>query len=622
MMPAVLAETEETRYGRFLDIRLMARFLGYATPYKGWIAFALLLLPLTSLFQLTQPLVIQRAVDQHLATGDLDGFGLVLTLYAGLVALQFIGGYLQSTVNALLGQRVIRDLRRDLFAHLLVMDADFFSRNASGRLTNRITNDTEAVSQMVSAGLINLIGDVLLLIGIAIGMVYLSPRLSLVSLGAMPFILLGTVLVTRTMRRVQRDGRLIQARMAGRLTEEVEGREVIRLFHGQAASRADFDDLNGDYLKTVLKSNFLEAFQFSFIETASTVVVAFLFWYGGVLKAEGTVTIGVMVAFIDYIRRLFFPIRDLSGKYTTMQAAMTALERIFGLLDTPPAITDGPETVSLPASKRMRGDIAYENITFDYGQGPVLRGVNCHIEPGERVAVVGPTGAGKTSLIKLLNRTYEPQQGRVKIDGVPIRRIPLARLRRLVGMVQQETFLFAGTIADNIGLHDADISRERIRQAATDTGALEFIETLPKGFDTLLAERGVNLSVGQRQLLGITRVLAFDPDILVMDEATSSVDTISERLIQKAMDRLLAGRTAVIIAHRLSTILHSDRIFVLSHGQIAESGTHTELLAKEGLYARLYALQFQEENGTLPSEPESTPRGPRHRISATGHSRR
>ena len=602
MMPAVLAETEETRYGRVVDARLLARFFGYAKPYAGWIAVALLLLPLSSLFQLTQPLVIRWAVDNHLATGVEEGFGLVLAVYAGLVALQFVSGYLQAMINALLGQRVVRDLRRDLFAHLLAMDAGFFSRNASGRLTNRITSDTEAVSQMVSSGLISLIGDLLMLIGIAAGMVHLSPRLSLITLGAMPFILWGTVLVTRRMRQVQRQGRLLQARMAGRLTEDVEGREVLRLFHGQAASRARFDDLNRGYFDSALQSNFLEAFQFSFIEAASTVVVAFLFWYGGILRGEGAVSIGVMVAFIDYIRRLFFPIRDLSGKYTTMQAAMTALERIFDLLDTPPAIVDPPGMTATPDPGPVRGAVRFAAVDFDYGQGPVLQGVDLRIAPGERVAVVGPTGAGKSTLVKLLNRTHEPRRGRVEIDGVAVREIPLARLRRMVGMVQQETFLFAGTVAENIGLHDPEISRERIHRAAADTGAIAFIRELPEGFDTRLAERGANLSAGQRQLLGITRVLAFDPGILVMDEATSSVDTISERLIQVAMDRLLAGRTALVIAHRLSTILHSDRILVLSHGHIAEAGSHAELLARGGLYARLYALQFQEGEGGAAAE--------------------
>ena len=596
MMSHDLAESEETRYGSFFDItpyRLLRRFFRYAHPYHLWVGLALLLLPVGTLLQLLPPLLIQKAVDQHLLPGQWQGFSWLLTLFLGLIVGQFVMGYVQTVINTLIGQRIVRDLRRALFAHLLCMDAAFFARNASGRLTNRISNDTEAVNQMVSAGMINLVGDLLLLVGIAGSMVLLSPQLSLITLLAMPIIVIGTNMVTRRMRTIQRQGRVLQSRMAGRMTEEVEGRDTLQLFYCHENNKTDFDQMNQGYLETALKSNFLEALQFSFIDVASTFVIALMFWYGGFLQSQEGVSIGVMVAFIDYIRRLFFPIRDISGKFTTMQAAVTALERIFILLDTPTAISDATPTVSLPPV--IRGEIQFHHVTLDYGNGPVLHGINCHIRPGERVAIVGPTGAGKTSLIKLLNRTYEPQQGWVEIDGLAIHHLPLAQLRRLVGVVQQETFLFAGTIADNINLGDSEISLEQVQRAAEDTGASHFINQLPLGFNTPLAERGANLSGGQRQLLGITRVLAFNPRILVMDEATSSVDTISERLIQEAMLRLLEQRTAVIIAHRLSTILHADRILVISHGRIVEEGRHDTLLKNNGLYARLYALQFQGE---------------------------
>ncbi|MEO5364071.1 MAG: ABC transporter ATP-binding protein/permease [Magnetococcus sp. DMHC-8] len=594
MMPPVLAETEETRDGNFFNAepyRLLWRFFRHARPYRAWVILALLLLPVSTLLQLWQPLLIQQAVDRHLLPAQPDGFSGLLALFLLLIIGQFVVGYGQTVLNTLLGQRVVRDMRRELFAHLLAMDAAFFARNSSGRLTNRISNDTEAVSQMVSAGMINLVGDLLLLLGIAVGMVMLSPRLSLITLLAMPVIVLGTLFITRKMRTVQREGRLLQARMAGHLTEEVEGRETVRLFHCQANNRATFDRMNRAYLNTALESNFYEALQFSFIDTTSTVVVALLFWYGGAMRDGSDLSIGVIVAFIDYIRRLFFPIREISGKFTTMQSAITALERIFALLDTPSAIAD--TGAAIPPPQPIRGEIAFQQVWFSYGDTPVLQEIDLHIQPGERVAVVGPTGAGKSSLIKLLNRTYEPQRGCIRIDGLPLEQFPLARLRRAVGMVQQETFLFAGSIADNISLGDPAITPERVRQAAQETGAMAFIEALPQGLHTPLMERGVNLSAGQRQLLGITRVLAFSPRILIMDEATSSVDTLSERLIQEALEQLLERRTAVIIAHRLSTILHADRILVLSAGRIVEAGRHEVLLQQNGLYARLYALQFQ-----------------------------
>ncbi|MBF0446420.1 MAG: ABC transporter ATP-binding protein [Magnetococcales bacterium] len=587
-----MSETEETKYGRFLDIGLFARFFTYAKPYKGWIAIAIFLLPISTIAQMAQPLLIKQAVDQHLIPSDLTGFDLLAIYFAGLVGIQFFISYLQSVINSLLGQRVVRDIRRDLFSKLTTMDAQFFATNASGRLTNRITNDTEAVSNMVSSGLINLVSDILLLIGIAISMVILSPKLSLIALASMPIILTCTVLITRHMRLVQRESRVLQAKMAGHLTEQVEGHEVLRLFNCQEQNHLEFDKMNNSYLQTVLKSNFLEAFQFSFIEASSVIVVALLFFYGAGLTPEDGVTVGVMVAFIDYLRRIFFPIRDLSGKFTTMQAAMTALERIFALLDTPPTITT-PQESETP--KSHNGHIKFNNIHFDYGKGPILKGVNCKIKSGERVAVVGPTGAGKTSLIKLLNRTYDPQQGSIEINNISVDRYPLDKLRRMVGMVQQETFLFAGTIIENIRLNDSTISIQEVIKAAQKSGAATFIEKLPLLYETVLSERGSNLSAGERQLIGITRMFAFKPEILVMDEATSSVDTISEGLIQTALEQLQKDRTAIIIAHRLSTILNSDRILVLAHGEIKESGSHSELLAKSGLYAKLYALQFNSK---------------------------
>ncbi|MBF0165328.1 MAG: ABC transporter ATP-binding protein [Magnetococcales bacterium] len=602
MMPAVQADTEETRYGAFWDARLMARFFGYAKPHRRWLLLAMLIPPIGALSQLAQPLVIQMAVDRHLVTGDMDGFGALLAMLAGLGLLQFVTGYLQSTINAMLGQRVISELRRELFAHLLTLDAAFFAKNPSGALTNRIANDAEAISQMVSAGLINLFGDILLLIAIAIGMVTLSPRLSLVVLLLMPVVIGVAFRVTQRMRMIQRHGTLLMARMTARLTEENEGRDVVRLFHQQKAATERFGALNREHRANADKSNLLEAFQFSFVETASTVVVAVLLWHGSGLMDDGTVTIGVLTAFIDAVRRLFFPIRDLAGKFTTMQSAMSALERVFALLDTRPAIGEAPVAPNPTLPNRPKGAIRLAGVSFAYGAETILSNLDLEIAPGERIAIVGPTGAGKSTLIKLINRTVEAQRGQVTIDGIPVEQIPLATLRQWAGVARQETFLFSGTIAENIGLFDTRIPRDRIERAAEESGAMAFIRQLPDGLDARLTERGNNLSAGQRQLLGMTRILALDPPILILDEATSSVDAVSERLIQAALERIMTGRTAVIIAHRLSTIRHVDRIIVLAKGRIIESGTHQELLAHGGLFAQLHALQFQDPSDA-PDDP-------------------
>ncbi|MBF0620889.1 MAG: ABC transporter ATP-binding protein [Magnetococcales bacterium] len=587
--------SDETRYGKFVDLLILKRFFSYARPYSRWIVVAFCLLPLAAFTQLTQPLMIRFSVDNHISTGDMDGFIIVILGYGALVVLQLAVSYVQTLLHNILGQRIVRDLRRDLFSHVVNQDTSFFHTNTSGRLTNRLTNDTESVNQMISAGLINLVGDILLLIGVAVSMFALSMHLSLITLATMPFIVVATVMITSRVRKAQKKARVMQADMSSMMTEELEGIDVVRLFNRQKHNHQAFDAINSRYYHSTVGSTFLETVQFSFVETTSTAVLALLFWYGASLQESDPVTLGTLIAFIDYIRRLFNPIRDLSSKFTTMQAAMTALERIFSLIDQKPKLNRSDFIGDKTISNQTPPSIKFENISFNYGKGDVLKEINLEIEPGERIAVVGPTGTGKTSLIKLLNRTYDPVQGRVLIDGQDIRTQPLSEVRRSVGMIQQETFLFTGSVAENLSLGDSEMSREQMKNMLKQAQAWPFIKGLPDQLDAKVEQRGYNFSTGQRQLLGFARVLASQPRILVMDEATSSVDTVSERLIQEALQVLLKGRTALIIAHRLSTIREADRIVVLSNGKIEEIGTHEALLQRDGLYAKLYALQFQDD---------------------------
>ncbi|MBF0308398.1 MAG: ABC transporter ATP-binding protein [Magnetococcales bacterium] len=588
--------TEETQYGATFDWRLVRRFLLLAKPYRKWLLAAFAMPPLLMLSQLAQPLLLRQAVDKHLLTGQLEGFHTIVIAYAFCLVGQTLFSYLQYLFNTLLGQRIIRDLRRQLFTHLLSLDAAFFATNPSGRLTNRLTNDTEAVHQMVSAGMVNLIGDLLLILGMAVSMLLLAPGLTLATLAAIPPIVLTSNFVMRRLRTAQRQNAIQQSRMASRLSEEIEGHLVVRLFSRQAHNHREFSRENEAYYQSATTSNFWEAFQISFMEAAASLLIALLFVLGGSVQGSEAITIGTLVAFIDYIRRIFSPIRDLSNKLTTLQAAMTALERIFHLQDTQPAIQSAPPETQPSTPTGKRGAVVFDNVSFGYGPELVLHDIGLRVAAGEKLAVVGPTGSGKSSLIKLLNRTHDPRSGRVILDGVDVSHIPLSRLRRLVGMVQQDTFLFAGSIAENIGLGAEGIDRKKIEEAVERSGAIDFIRHLPHGLDTTLHQRGGNLSAGQRQLLGLTRIFAFDPAIMVLDEATSSVDTISEELIRKALHALLANRTAILVAHRLSTIGDADRIVVLSRGRVAEEGTFAELMAANGLFSRLYTLQFQ--NGT------------------------
>jgi ATP-binding cassette, subfamily B, multidrug efflux pump len=592
---------EDEILGKAYDARLMRRLLGYVRPYWRQATVALALLMSLSAVEIVPPLLIKLAIDQGItpalqralsadeALARVLGFSV---LYLLVLVAAFSLRYGQNVLMQWVGQRAMYDLRVGLFAHLQRLSLSFFDRNPVGRLMTRITNDIDALTDLVTQGVVSIFGDIFTLVGIAIVMALLDWRLALVVFAAMPIVVIVTAYFRRMMRDAFRAFRIRLARVNAYLNESLTGISVIQLFNRERASFRRFDTLNQDVLEASLGQVRAISLFFPMVGFIGTATVAALLLVGGNAILGGTLTFGTLFAFWQYTERFFLPIRDLSEKYSIMQAAMASSERIFRLLDTPAEIVDDPHPASLP---HVRGEIRFDNVSFAYNEGDwVLRDVQFTIAAGESVAIVGATGAGKTSIISLISRFYEVQRGAILLDGVDIRRLSQLELRRHVGVVLQDPFIFAGTIASNIRLNNASIDDARVRAAARFVNADKFIERLPEGYDTVVTERGSTLSVGQRQLLAFARVIAFNPEVLlVLDEATSSVDTETEHLIQDALAKLMRGRTSIVIAHRLSTIQNVDRIIVLHKGRVVESGSHVELLAQRGVYHRLYELQYR-----------------------------
>jgi ATP-binding cassette subfamily B protein len=580
----------EADVGKAYDARLIRRLWAYIRPYRGWFWAAMLCLPLTSACSLVQPYLLKVAIDQYIAQGDRAGLLRTGALYGVAMLAEFGFLYLQYYLMMLVAQRGLADLRLDLVKHLQHLPARFFDRNPVGRLVTRLTTDVDVINEMFAAGALTILMDVATLLGIVAIMLTIEWHLGLVTLALVP----PLVLVVNFFRvAARRNYRLIRDRLArlnAYLQEALAGMTVIQLFARERRSQARFDRLNDEFRAANHAANAYEAALFSIVELLSSLSLAVIVWYGGGEIVAGALAFGTLVAFIEYMQRFFVPIRDFSTKYAVMQSAMSSSERIFELLDQPVPIASPARPVR-PAA--LRGRIEFEHVWFAYrGEDWVLRDVSFAVEPGERIAIVGHTGAGKTSVIKLLNRSYDVQRGRVLVDGVDVREWDLAALRRHIGVVLQDVFLFSGTIMSNLTLGRDDVTRDAAVAAAQTVHADPFIRRLPDGYDERVRERGNNLSVGQRQLLAFARALAYRPAILVLDEATSSVDTETELLIQDAVARLLSGRTALVVAHRLSTIEHADRILVMHGGEIRESGTHAALLQQRGLYYRLYQLQY------------------------------
>jgi ATP-binding cassette, subfamily B, multidrug efflux pump len=616
------AHHEEEALGKAYDARLMRRLLGYLRPYRWRVAGAVALLLAGALVELVGPYLTKVALDTALPDRDNRLLALLAAAYLGALLLAFAFEAGQTLVTTWLGQRVMFDLREEIFAHLQRLDLPYYDRNPVGRLMTRVTSDVEALNELFSAGVVAVFGDLFALLFILGALFLLDARLALVTMLVMPPIFVVAVLFRKRIREAYRDIRVRLARINAFLQERISGVAVLQLFGQERRTAERFDEVNDDYLAAHLRSITYYALFFPVIELFTAVSFAMIITYGGSRALAGTLTVGVIAAFLQYARRFFRPIQDLSEKYNMLQGAMAASERIFQLLDTPPAHAapasasatapsvaahDPAGTDREQADAGVRGTIEFRDVWFAYQthdgltarEAPhdadwdwVLRDVSFTAHAGERVAIVGHTGAGKTSLINLLMRFYEPQRGQVLFDGVPIRALPVAVLRARVGLVLQDVFLFSRDVAYNIRLGRSDIGDDAVAAAARRIGAFDLVARLPRGFAEPLGERGASLSVGERQLLSFARALAFDPLVLVLDEATSSVDAALEARIEDAVQTLMAGRTSIVIAHRLSTVRSADRILVLHHGVLQEQGTHAELLRAGGLYARLYELQF------------------------------
>jgi len=576
--------------GRAFDVRILGRLLGYLRPHRRRMALALVLVLASSALSLATPYLTKMAIDGPIAQGDLPG----LLHIALLTAAAFLGLYATSAGQQYLlswvGQRVLASMRAQLFRHIQVLSLGYHDTHIMGVTLSRVINDVAVINELLSQGLVTLVGDTVLLVGIVVVMVSMSPRLALLAFCVLPLMVLATWLFARRAQVAFRRTRSRIAAVVGDLAEDLSGMRVIQAFAQEGASRESFDRVNREnrdaYVEAMsLSFTFLPAVEFLAM-LATTVVL----WFGGQTVARGELTLGVVVAFLAYVTRFFQPIQEISQLYTTMQAAMAGGERVLELLDTQPEVLDAPGAVEMPM---IVGRVELRGVSFSYrGETRVLHGVDLTIEPGQTVALVGPTGAGKTSIANIIARFYEVTGGAVLVDGIDVRRVTQQSLRRQMGLVPQDPFLFTGSIADNIRFGQPEAGDGAVEQAARMANAHEFIANLPERYGMQVLEGGSNLSLGQRQLLCIARAVLADPRILILDEATASVDTVTEALIQEALRRLLRGRTALVIAHRLSTVLDADQICVVEAGRIIAQGRHEELLAQGGLYRELYERQF------------------------------
>jgi ATP-binding cassette subfamily B protein len=605
MSTAVKQYHEEEAIGKTYDLQVARRLLRYLKPYLRLLVAALAFTLLLNLLGVLQPKFTEYAVDWYIVPRKTDGLMLLVGLFFGAQLLRLIFSYFQSIFVNTIGQYVMFDIRKELYQKLQNQEVAYYDRNPVGRIMTRLTTDVDSLNQLFTEGVTDLLGDLVMIGAIITVMIWKDPKLTLVSLLTVPLLFAATTWFRRGARKGYDLVRTRIARINAFLQEHFAGAQTVQIFNAEAKSLSKFDHINEDYRRANLDTIFYYAVFFPLVDLIGAIGIALIIWYGGYRVMQNTpthtvLTLGALIAFIQYSQMLFQPIRDISDKYNVLQAAVVASHRIFKTLDQPIAIL--PPENPLKA-ERARGRIEFQNVWFAYKDDDwVLKDVSFTVEPGQSVALVGHTGSGKTTITNLLMRFYDIQRGRILLDGVDLRDWDLHELRKNFAVVLQEVFLFSGTIAGNIRLGREDISEDRVRWAAQEVHADSFISRLKSGYEAEVRERGAGLSVGQKQLISFARALAFDPAILILDEATSSIDTETEQIIQRAIERVMRDRTSIVVAHRLSTVQNADRIIVLHHGEIREQGTHQELLAERGLYWKLYKLQYAEPRSVLATD--------------------
>lgn len=588
-----MSTVDDEILGKAYDAKLMKRLLVYVKPYKKYVVLAIIFNIVVAALGPLRPYLTKVAVDDYIANSDYNGLLIISLMLVGVLLFQSFIQYFLTYFTQLMGQKIIYDLRVQIFSHIQKLALRFFDKTPIGRLVTRTTNDVEALNELFSSGIVMVFSDIFIILWILIFMFFMSWDLSLVTLAVLPILIYATFLFRRKVRETYRDVRFHLARLNSYMQEHVTGMSIVQIFTKERDELKKFSGINADHRKANIASIFYYAVFFPVVEILSSLAIALIIWYGGGEVVQNAMTIGVLFAFIQYTEMFFRPIRDLSEKYNIMQTAMASSERIFKLLDNKTVIKNPDHPKEL---KNIKGEIEFKDVWFAYNpEEYVLKNVSLKINPGESVALVGHTGAGKTSIINILTRFYDIQKGQILVDGYDITEIDKRDLRKYISIVLQDVVLFSGTIKSNISLSSPDITDEKIIEAARIVGADKFIEKLPNKYDEEVKEKGATLSVGQKQLISFARALAYNPQVLILDEATSSIDTESEILIQKAIEKLLVGRTSIIVAHRLSTIQKADKIVVIHKGEIREIGTHQDLLAKQGIYYKLYQLQYKDQ---------------------------